>query len=102
MIGKAGSGVGVAAVTAPQAGGRDHTSQDKGSTLRNHQAWENLDGDLHFNPQVNVKDNLVYGASVGHQVFCPMNEGTPEVLITMRVATKETDNCKLSSDSFLD
>ena len=57
VIGKAGSGVGVTAVTAPQAGGGDPTSHDKGSTLRHHQAWENLDGDPHFNPQVNVKDN---------------------------------------------
>jgi cytochrome b involved in lipid metabolism len=102
VTGEAGSGVGVGAVTASQAGGGDPISQDKGSTPRNYQAWEKWNVDLHFSPQVNVKDNLVYGSSAGHQVFYLMNEGIPEVLITMRVATKETDNCKLSSDSFSD
>ena len=57
MVGKAGSGVGVAAGTAPKGGGSDHTSQYKGSMLGNHLSWANSDGDPRFNPQVNVNDN---------------------------------------------
>ena len=34
------------------------------------------------------------GSDEGHQVFCLMNKGIPEVLRTMR-ATKVTGNCKL-------